>query len=1186
MNHPPIPLEAFELIRLIGSGATGRVWLASHRASGEDSPQIAVKLLSNQHAKKPGWVNAFGREVRAIASLDHPNVATIFDHGHVPIGSPAFTEHGIEPGSPYLAMEFLGGGTLTSRAGRLDWVDLKAILLTILDALAHAHARGVLHRDIKPSNLMLGPAGVTVTDFGLGYVLAEKNPNAERMLGTPAYMAPEQFECRWRDFGPATDLYSLGCTAYALTCAKPPFGARRSLNECMHDHLFAPLPVLSNYRAVPEGFQDWIHRLMRKAPNERFRWAADAAWALDKLELAEDDKPSESSGPDEAELEALTSLVPTHIPASYHSEGNEELVIGPDDPTVSDRPALVSDAPDQEPFSCAPPCPVHWRRPQDVGSAPRIQGVGLGVYGLRSIALVGREEERTQLWAALREVHRSKGVRVRVLSGDGGTGKSRLARWLCERAQESGAAAVLKATHSQSKGPADGLGAMASRHLNCGDMNREEVLGRLRSIHPGNSSQTEAQVLALTDLLRPLSAPGGGESTPLPRAQSPAERNGVLERLIRKLARDRPVILWLDDVHWDIDSLFFVLHLLSRRTEVELPVLVLMTSRPDLLVEREAESELLGQILELEESRELEIAPFSEEDRPALIREILGLEGDLAERVQERTAGNPLFAVQLVGDWVQRGLLLPTARGFELQPGASLHLPDTVHEVWNDRIERLLPGPDAPEGEALELAAMLGQRLDWTEWQAACLLRGLTASPELVEELVRWRLAEQPRSPGAGSGWAFVHGMLRESLKRRAWERGRAEDLHRVCAVILEERDGPEAGARRSHHLLAAGELEAAVSCLDETAADLIERGDLRRASGLLDDRDQALDRLGISEVGEDRLRGHLLRSYIDRAEKHFDRCVERARAIEAAARREGLSSILVDALRTRGIAERNLGRLEDSIVTLGQAVETARTTGDLQCLADSLRGRGLALTSLAEYKASKADLEEALELFRQIGDRYGIGSGLLGLARLAAARNDFEEVQRLAEEGLRTTDRVRIPSLTAGFFNQLGEAARGLGDFEAADRHYAEAAALARQLNDRWIGIIELNRAMVLLEMGKWDESTALLLEVQKSLPAEQSMVPRTLVSTCLLPCLARSERWDEWSTEFEVAKAGLTASGLIDLDMARMAYRSALIAIDAGDRKSEARRALGLARIQWLALEMSDEVQQVDRLLAELEA
>ncbi|MEE2830636.1 MAG: protein kinase, partial [Myxococcota bacterium] len=987
MSRPPIPLGAFDLEQPVGSGSSARVWRASHRDSGPNSPQVAVKILSGRYVQDQRWASAFRREVQSVASLEHPNIVRVFDHGIVPYTAPFKPEDGVEVGSPYLAMEFLSGGTLTGLAGRLNWSDLKVALLTILDALAHAHARGVLHRDIKPSNLLLGPAGVTLTDFGLGYDLSQDDPDANRMLGTPAYMAPEQFECRWRDFGPWTDLYSLGCTAYALACARPPFGSRQSVDDSMHSHLFSPPPKLTAARPVPGGFQDWIHRLMRKSPDRRFRWAADAAWALSVLELTEEEEAEQAEAMTELSIQNFRTLdIPSEIPTAL---------------SLSYRFALGTPPEEDEELrpNFAPPCPSHWRRPGDTIETPRLLGVGLGLYGLRSIPLVDRETERTRLWAKLQEVHRSGRTQVAILSGGGGTGKSRLARWLCERAHEAGAASILRAYHASSPGPGTGLAEMVTHYFGCANLARGDTQKRLHQTFQDEFTLSEEEAEALTEFINPATDADREAGLEAIRFESPTERNALIERLIRRETSDRPVVLWLDDAHWGLDSLFFVLHLLARQDESPLRALVVLTCRHDMLVEREAEAELIEQLQAMDECEQIPVGPLAAEDRSALVRELLGLEGELAERVEERTAGNPLFAVQLVGNWVQRGLLLPGARGFELRSGASIQLPDDIHQVWSDRIARLLAEREETDGQALELAAMLGQRVEWTEWRTACKLRGLRVSGDLVDALVRSRLAEVPGTQRQDNTWVFVHGMLRESLKRRAWEAGRAADLHRVCAAILKQRYGAEAAARHAHHLLAAGDLAQAVEPLARAAESFIESGEFRQASVILDDRSRALDRLGIAPGAEERVEELLLRSDQARAARELPPAGDFAQRAETAARAAGYSSLVARALRNRGAVLGNQGKLLESQKILTQAVELAESIGESRCLADSKRGLGAALTQLGRFEEAEVNLTEALKLYRRLGNGYGVTVCQLSLARLAGNSRRFERSRELAEQ-------------------------------------------------------------------------------------------------------------------------------------------------------------------------------------------
>ncbi|MBT3222802.1 MAG: serine/threonine protein kinase, partial [Proteobacteria bacterium] len=224
----------------------GEVWAAMHL---EHKLTVAVKVLTARRAINPDFRKAFYREARAMAGLNHPNIVTIFDYGELSIEAELASHRRLIAGTTYLAMELANAGTLSSLRGRFTWRMLKVHLLSLLDALAHAHARGVIHKDLKPANILLGgdKGAVKLTDFGLAHALESEEASTDTPFqslgGTPAYMAPEQFDGDNRLLGPWTDLYAFGCLAWAMVHGKPPFG-RKNWVAVANGHLHAPLPPL------------------------------------------------------------------------------------------------------------------------------------------------------------------------------------------------------------------------------------------------------------------------------------------------------------------------------------------------------------------------------------------------------------------------------------------------------------------------------------------------------------------------------------------------------------------------------------------------------------------------------------------------------------------------------------------------------------------------------------------------------------------------------------------------------------------------------------------------------------------------------------------------------------------------------------------------------------------------------
>ena len=226
-THVGRKLGAYRLERLLGKGGMGAVYLATDTML--DRP-CAVKVLSGPAAGTPERRRRFVREGRAAARLQHPNIAAIFSAGE-------------DDGIAYIAMEYIPGASLRERlrAGTVSDDQALLWLRQLADALAHAHASGVVHRDIKPENLVIDDTTGTlkVLDFGLaklaeeeidavdGEAITHEGPfmtHAGVILGTPGYMAPEQM--RGEPAGPSSDIFAVGCVAYELFTGRGPFAAR------------------------------------------------------------------------------------------------------------------------------------------------------------------------------------------------------------------------------------------------------------------------------------------------------------------------------------------------------------------------------------------------------------------------------------------------------------------------------------------------------------------------------------------------------------------------------------------------------------------------------------------------------------------------------------------------------------------------------------------------------------------------------------------------------------------------------------------------------------------------------------------------------------------------------------------------------------------------------------------------
>jgi len=263
----------YRITARLGAGGMGEVYLAVDTRL--DRP-VAVKWLPPSVAQDAERLHRFHAEAKAASSLNHPHILVVHDYGD-------------DDGRPYMVTEFVDGGTLRDRLrrGSVPWAEAVDIATQVADALAAAHARGIVHRDIKPENIMLRPEGlVKIVDFGLAKLVADDVGNVTVaghtlpgvVMGTPRYMSPEQI--RGLPVEPRTDLWSLGVTLYELVSGGHPFEMSTSA-DVIGSILYAEP---SFERLGP--FEDLIRQLLRKEPLARPASARDVMSRLVALKQA------------------------------------------------------------------------------------------------------------------------------------------------------------------------------------------------------------------------------------------------------------------------------------------------------------------------------------------------------------------------------------------------------------------------------------------------------------------------------------------------------------------------------------------------------------------------------------------------------------------------------------------------------------------------------------------------------------------------------------------------------------------------------------------------------------------------------------------------------------------------------------------------------------------------------------
>lgn len=1168
-------IGTFELTERIGVGGMAEVWRAEHAALGT---AVAVKVITGSRALDPRYHERFTREVQAVARLNHPGIVRVFDYGKVE----GEGGHGIRPGSPFLVMELADAGTVEDDVPK-DFLGLRRVLLNVLDALAYSHARGVIHRDIKPGNVLLtrynGSMRAKLTDFGIAHA---DDPDTDltrgslnEAAGTPDYMPPEQLQGRWRDYSPGTDLYALGCMAWEIATGSVPFDGSSPIQIAMA-HMTEELPPFQPRFAVPEGFSDWLHRLLEKEPHERFARAADAAFMLSRLERTPSgqwdaaptsnvfvpDRPETGQDFSYAEDDYEETTVLTHVldwdPALATNVLDDE---GDDATTVLNLAEVswVEATSRVEMPSERPPVPRDWRR--EIADHVVVTGMGLGLFGLREIPFVGRHDERDVIWDALRDVSTRRKPRTVLIEGRSGTGKSRLVEWACERAEEVGAATGLKAVHGAVENRKHGLGHMLERYfvtwrLDAFETVRVRVQDHLQRLWANDDTATleflDQESRAVASIAAPHSS-GGQKIT----FSSMEERLAPVIRLVKRFGRERPLMLWIDDAQWGEEGLELARKIVRDN---ELPVLILLTVQVDAKPDERAR-ELLDEFARLPSTRRVQLNFLEPEFQFELVQRLAGLEPSAAQRVVSATGGNPLFAVQLVGHWVEKGALVPTHDGFKLTADADVPL--EIHTLWTDRVDDLAArfGGES-QRIALELAATLGDDVTEIEWQATCMYGEVEPHERLIDELVDQGLAK--RFEG---GFSFVHKLLADSIRSEARNRGRAREHELTCAEVLRTIYGhkPERVLERvATHLVAAEAWELALEPLELVAKKHLAAGAFVEAQDRLEQRKTALDALGVDGFDRRRVENwlyqgltHLRAGNPAEAEFEFQRVMNVASPqrwrMEVALAQRGLGELAADA-----------GEYAAALEAFNKSEGYYGDGADPSELATLYEARAEAFKSIGNQSAAREDLSRALDLHRTVGDKLQELNVLNRVAATFLSEGDVVRAQEVAQWGIEEGQALGNRAAEAGCWMTMGEIARLQNNFDYARHCYSEAERLDELSGSRQVWVVRTSAAMLEIAAENWQHAANRFDELAHELETVGFLGMLPIVQLGQAVCHVAYGEWDEFDAKWSQSLAEIERAGLVERDIPWLAE----VAGDLCERRNDpirARDAYRFAMTRW---------------------
>ncbi len=1060
----------YEVLGRLGEGGMGVVYHCRDQATGD---VVALKRMvapdEGVSADYQGW---FAKEARALASLNHPSIVKARDYGR------------LVDRSPYLVMDVASGPSLHELGShRMSFALIWTIVDQILGALAHAHARGITHGDLKPSNVLVAERSpdaphVDILDFGLAWL--KRDPHDERLdglsspgfathagAGTPGYMAPEQIQHETHHVCGATDLYSLGCILYRLLSGRPPFEGKAK--DVLRQHAFDEVPALELTIDAPAGVGEFVLRLLRKRPWERFGYAADAQRAWQPLR------------PD---LTSADFALPVAEPE------NDSVV-----PSEDTRPV---------------------RGKKSTRRLDEAREHAPGLLSIRPSPLVGRDDLRRRLLKICDEVARGEGPphRLVLLSGPAGVGKSRIAQWLCEQMHETGEMVDLRARYRRMRGASDGMLGAVMHHFSFEGCDRftieRSLIARWEATDNENLLTLVAGAAEWLHPTPPGQQPPLGPSGKRFTLDTLEMRRLVVSRTLRRAAGEKPLLFWLDDLHHAAQVTLDGLHDIYTN-DLDQRILMLGTVRTEGALPKG-----LRHLVEAVGGEVIDVSPLDDDTTRTLLREALPLDPDALEEAARRANGNPLFALQQLYAWALAGEMRFANGCYEVAPSVLALRPDTTADFWNSRLDGLAEKYHA----AAFAAAALGGEVHRD------VLRALFEGLKIPFARVLRKLQDaQVLLPRDDMTLVWPHGLLQEHLLERLTALPIAKRVFAKAADALKKH--PKAGGRRIirqrvANLQRAGKADAGAELLFEFIASSWQRA--REPKATLRDLDNLHPRLS--------QRNEAVRS-LWRAEalRLLGRLEEAARAVAHARARfesSGDADCLAQCLRVEGHVRSDQGHPAEGLRRAREAHALSKKLGDrlgeAQCAAvigeieyllghyDQVTdiveegerifaelglhvGRGLCIMLLSWVAHSEGNIEKSRELilasrheFEKVGYRLGLAQADVMLAHLEYRLLNYRNAQREGERACASLSELGSPRGLAACHRLLALVSIDTDDPDEASVWQQEALRSYEELGDPW-GRIEARVLGCQISLARHDlERARELLQSARGIEVEEA--------------------------------------------------------------------------------------------------
>jgi tetratricopeptide (TPR) repeat protein len=678
-------------------------------------------------------------------------------------------------------------------------------------------------------------------------------------------------------------------------------------------------------------------------------------------------------------------------------------------------------------------------------------------------------------------------------------------------------------------------------------LDAEQMVERLEPLYGDIDEVEPAERHEMRSLAEWMAAKGGDEGF-----SSLEERRRAVGSLLQRMSRDRALLIRLDDVQWGRETLDTVRSLMDA--DFDVAALIVMNAEEGTASRGNDTAEVLQAIVGHASGSHRTAGELTFDDQARLAEEVLGLEPELARDVAERTGGHPMMAVQLVGDWVEQGVLEPGASGFTAPPDVDLSVPDSAREIWQRRIERVWREyPESDRGAAraaLEMAAVFGQSLTQVEWKAITRAVGLEEPDQLLDLLSRRGLIEQDEA-----GWSFAHDKLRQQLERHADSEGRLDVYHRTCADLLGEMysaNEPGLASRVAAHRIAGRDLKGALQPIREVVRRAMDAGDMEAVETWLDRRQRAMDELDLAPTERARVEQLVLAG--EAAAEAGRPGIAKSRAEEAIelAGTHDYTSVRGDAHRLRATLRRAESRFSAGLRDCHRALKCFEQAGDTEGIARACYETARICRLLGEADKAENYFQRAMERFEELGGENMQAMITSDLGSVWVMKRAFGQAERALRVGLSMAQERGNRKVASASWNRLGDVERHRDNLDRAGRYYRRAATLARSRGAK--RQTALTRIMLALEEGRVEWANEALQRVTSAFDSDG--IDALTVHLLEAWVAAEHEDWESYDDALQTVIRLLDERDLVDVELPWLALRAG--------------RAAGLADQTALALDM----------------